>query len=154
MKKTGSKRGERAHLRLLPYRSRADRVPLAVAPARAAGRAFEHSATPGAKNMTAGVQSVGIRARGSAPGLVGTASANDRRMGAVMAGEELDVAELRKRLEMTQEQFARELGVTVGTVNRWENGRFQPSPLAERAIRKLTARVRRRKRQAERDGGD
>jgi DNA-binding transcriptional regulator YiaG len=69
-----------------------------------------------------------------------------------MGGDGLDIGALRKRLEMTQEQFARELGVTVGTVNRWENGHFRPSPLAEREIRKLTARILRRKRRAQGDG--
>jgi DNA-binding XRE family transcriptional regulator len=83
---------------------------------------------------------------------VGTARACDRLDGVVMGGDGLDIAELRKRLDMTQEQFARELGVTVGTVNRWENGHFRPSPLAEREIRKLTARVQRRRRRAETDG--
>ena len=56
----------------------------------------------------------------------------------------VDIADLRRKLNMTQEQFARELGVTVGTVNRWENGRFRPSPLADRAIKKLYAKLRRR----------
>ncbi len=31
---------------------------------------------------------------------------------------------------LTQEQFAAYLGVTYGTVNRWENERSQPSPMA------------------------
>ncbi len=51
------------------------------------------------------------------------------------------VLELRKRLGMTQEQLARELGVTVGTVNRWENGRFRPSPLALRGLERLAERA-------------
>lgn len=53
----------------------------------------------------------------------------------------LGVLELRKRLSMTQEQLARELGVTVGTVNRWENGRFRPSPLALRGLERLAERA-------------
>jgi DNA-binding transcriptional regulator YiaG len=69
----------------------------------------------------------------------------------VASGNGQDIAELRRRLNITQEQFARELGVTVGTVNRWENGHFNPSPLATKAIKKLTARVQRRQR---RDEGD
>lgn len=72
-----------------------------------------------------------------------------------MSGEVVvDIAELRRKLNMTQEQFARELGVTVGTVNRWENGRFRPSPLAERAIKKLTAKLRRRQGQEQGEGGE
>jgi putative transcriptional regulator len=71
-----------------------------------------------------------------------------------MSGEVVvDIADLRRRLNMTQEQFARELGVTVGTVNRWENGRFRPSPLAEKALKKLNTRLRRREGQGQ-DGED
>lgn len=68
------------------------------------------------------------------------------------SGNDQEIAELRRRLNMTQEQFAREVGVTVGTVNRWENGHFNPSPLAAKAIKKLTARVQRRQRRDEGDG--
>jgi transcriptional regulator with XRE-family HTH domain len=38
------------------------------------------------------------------------------------------VRSLRKSLGMTQEQFAKEVGVTFSTVNQWENGRRQPQP--------------------------
>jgi transcriptional regulator with XRE-family HTH domain len=31
---------------------------------------------------------------------------------------------------LTQEQFGAYLGVTYATINRWENGRSQPSPMA------------------------
>jgi DNA-binding transcriptional regulator YiaG len=44
------------------------------------------------------------------------------------------VRTLRRRLSMTQEEFAHELGITVGTVNRWENGRFHPSKLARATL--------------------
>jgi len=37
---------------------------------------------------------------------------------------------LRKSMGLTQEQFAAKVGVTFSTVNRWENGRGKPSPLA------------------------
>ena len=40
------------------------------------------------------------------------------------------VRELRKRLGLTQEKFAARLGVTFPTINRWENGRVKPSPMA------------------------
>jgi len=35
---------------------------------------------------------------------------------------------LRRRLELTQEQFAAKVGVTYGTVNNWENGKRMPLP--------------------------
>jgi putative transcriptional regulator len=45
------------------------------------------------------------------------------------------VRELRFRLGLTQEQFAAELGVTFVSVNRWENSKTQPSPMALRLMR-------------------
>jgi len=47
------------------------------------------------------------------------------------------VRELRKRTGLTQEKFAARLGVTFPTINRWENGRTKPSPLALRQIEGL-----------------
>ena len=44
------------------------------------------------------------------------------------------IRELRRNLRMTQEEFAHTLGITVATVNRWENGHAKPSKLARRAI--------------------
>lgn len=44
---------------------------------------------------------------------------------------------LRDRLGMTQERFAARLGVTFASVNRWENGRAKPSPLALRQVEDL-----------------
>jgi DNA-binding transcriptional regulator YiaG len=41
---------------------------------------------------------------------------------------------------MTQEEFAHALGITVGTVNRWENGRFRPSKLAKATILEFARR--------------
>lgn len=38
------------------------------------------------------------------------------------------VKRLRERMGLTQEQFAREVGVTFSTVNQWENGRRRPQP--------------------------
>jgi putative transcriptional regulator len=40
------------------------------------------------------------------------------------------VRELRLLTGLTQEQFAAYLGVTYATINRWENGRSKPSPMA------------------------
>lgn len=41
---------------------------------------------------------------------------------------------LRRQLGMTQEDLAHALGITVGTVSRWEKGRFRPSRLARTLI--------------------
>jgi DNA-binding XRE family transcriptional regulator len=46
----------------------------------------------------------------------------------------------RRQLRMTQEEFAREIAVTVSTVNRWENGHAAPSKLAWRAVREFARR--------------
>ena len=51
------------------------------------------------------------------------------------------ISALRRRLQMTQEEFAHAIGVTVSTVNRWENGHIEPSRLARRAMEALLSRV-------------
>jgi len=51
------------------------------------------------------------------------------------------IKELRSRLGLTQEQFAAKVGVTFSTVNRWENGKGKPSPLAMRQIEELMDRT-------------
>lgn len=38
------------------------------------------------------------------------------------------VKQLRTKLQLTQEQFAKEVGVTFSTVNQWENAHRQPQP--------------------------
>ena len=47
------------------------------------------------------------------------------------------VREIRDRTGLTQEKFAAKLGVTFPTINRWENGRAKPSPLAMQRIEEL-----------------
>jgi putative transcriptional regulator len=47
------------------------------------------------------------------------------------------VRALRGRTGLTQEKFAAKLGVTFPTINRWENGRAKPSPLAMQRIAEL-----------------
>jgi len=47
------------------------------------------------------------------------------------------IRELRERTGLTQEKFAAKLGVTFPTINRWENGRTKPSPLAMQKIEEL-----------------
>jgi putative transcriptional regulator len=50
------------------------------------------------------------------------------------------VRHLRARLGLTQEQFAREVGVTFSTVNQWENGRRRPQPfLVQRLLEMQSA---------------
>jgi transcriptional regulator with XRE-family HTH domain len=50
------------------------------------------------------------------------------------------VRSLRLEAGLTQEKFASELGVTFPTVNRWENNRATPSPLAVEKIEKMLRR--------------
>lgn len=41
---------------------------------------------------------------------------------------------MRAHVGLTQEQLALHLGVTYSSINRWENGRGNPSPLAIQKI--------------------
>ena len=41
---------------------------------------------------------------------------------------------VRSTLKLSQEDFAHELGVSFATINRWENGNYQPSGLARKAF--------------------
>ncbi len=47
------------------------------------------------------------------------------------------VKAIREAMGLTQEQFAAQFGVTVATVNRWENGSATPQPLAMKNLREL-----------------
>ncbi len=51
------------------------------------------------------------------------------------------ISALRQRLSMTQEEFAHAIGVTVSTVNRWENGHIEPSRLARKAMQGLAVQA-------------
>lgn len=62
------------------------------------------------------------------------------------------IRELREALRLTQEEFARELGVSFTTVSRWENGHGKPSPLAQRQLQELLDRVHARGATAKRKG--
>ena len=44
------------------------------------------------------------------------------------------IHELRQLAKLTQVQLAGVLGVSYETINRWENGHIQPSPLALKQI--------------------
>ena len=45
--------------------------------------------------------------------------------------------DIREQLGISQEDLARKLGVSFGTVNRWENGKVKPSKLAVRQLKKF-----------------
>jgi DNA-binding transcriptional regulator YiaG len=65
-------------------------------------------------------------------GIDAVPSAGTRRSPAEQMGDA--VRSLRRQLGMTQEELAQSLGITVGTVSRWEKGRFRPSRLARALI--------------------
>lgn len=45
-----------------------------------------------------------------------------------------EVKKIRLSLDLTQEEFAHRVGVTLCTVNRWENNKTLPSRLAKKQI--------------------
>jgi len=62
------------------------------------------------------------------------------------------IKELREHLGMTQEQFAREVGVTFSTVNSWENGKRRPLPFLVRRLLQMEEELNPKKRS--RKGGN
>lgn len=48
-----------------------------------------------------------------------------------------DIKTLREKLGWSLQKFATELGVSSGTVWRWEHGKARPSPLAEGQLKTL-----------------
>jgi putative transcriptional regulator len=52
------------------------------------------------------------------------------------------IREQRIALGLTQEQYATKVGVTFSTVNRWENNKAKPSPLALQRINKLQKTIK------------
>ena len=52
-----------------------------------------------------------------------------------------EVRELRRRLAMTQKEFAHAVGASVVAVIRWESRQAEPGGLARRAMRRLAAPV-------------
>ncbi len=63
------------------------------------------------------------------------------------------VKEVRRQLALSQEDLARELGVSFATVNRWENGKSRPSKLAKAQFDNFCAKMIRR-RQLKLSGGN
>ena len=49
------------------------------------------------------------------------------------------IRQLRKELELTQQQFAERLGVSFVTLNRWENGQSKPSAMGQTKLKELRA---------------
>ena len=47
------------------------------------------------------------------------------------------IRNIRKQLCLTQEDFAGLLGITVSTINRWEQGHARPSKLARRTLTRV-----------------
>jgi DNA-binding transcriptional regulator YiaG len=52
------------------------------------------------------------------------------------------VKEVRRQLSISQEDLARELGVSYATVNRWENGQAKPSKLARAQLDAFCERMK------------
>jgi putative transcriptional regulator len=52
------------------------------------------------------------------------------------------VREVRRQLAISQEDLARELGVSYATVNRWENGQAKPSRLARAQLDAFCERMK------------
>lgn len=50
-----------------------------------------------------------------------------------------EIRQLRKELDLTQQQFAERLGVSFVTLNRWENGQSKPSAMGLTKLRDLRA---------------
>ncbi len=55
-----------------------------------------------------------------------------------------DVVGLRARLGLSQEKFAKKLGVSVWTVSTWERSLNKPRGLSLRALERLEKQLRRR----------
>lgn len=48
-----------------------------------------------------------------------------------------EIRKIRQRLFMTQEDFAKEIGVAFSTVNRWEGGKSKPNLSAMKSIKEF-----------------
>ncbi|QLE44721.1 helix-turn-helix domain-containing protein [Nostoc sp. C052] len=51
------------------------------------------------------------------------------------------IRELRQQLDLSQEKFAAKLGVSLRTVNRWENGSTVPSQMALKLIEEMLEKM-------------
>lgn len=55
------------------------------------------------------------------------------------------VLRLRLLLRLSQEAFARRLGYSVGSISKWETGRYPPGRHAQEALASLERRTRRKR---------
>ena len=51
------------------------------------------------------------------------------------------IRSVREQLDLSQEDLAREIGVSYATVNRWENGQTMPSKLAKANLDAFCAKM-------------
>lgn len=59
----------------------------------------------------------------------------DRKAGRITKLEDPDVAKIRKSYNMSQDQFATLLGISIGTLRNWEQGRRKPQGPAKVLLR-------------------
>jgi putative transcriptional regulator len=52
------------------------------------------------------------------------------------------VKELRKQLNLSQEELARKLDISFSTISRWENGKSSPSKLAKKQLDTFVAKMK------------
>jgi putative transcriptional regulator len=52
------------------------------------------------------------------------------------------IRSLRERMLLTQTEFAEKLGVSFGSVNRWENGKHEPTMRVKRQLKKFFIKYR------------
>lgn len=62
-----------------------------------------------------------------------------------MKREKIDIKALRVRLGLTQEDVARQLGLALSTVAKWEQGVTSPSRLAHEKIEMIFGKGRKEK---------
>ena len=62
-----------------------------------------------------------------------------------MKREKVDIKALRLRLDLTQEDVARQLGLALSTVCKWEQGVTNPSRLAFEKIERVFGKRRSKK---------
>jgi len=57
----------------------------------------------------------------------------------VSIGEKIKFA--RKKMFLSQEAMAKELGISFATLNRWENGKYEPNYAAQKAFHEFCVKI-------------